>query len=739
MKNSAAAAVLAALLVLLSGCKDSGNDDIACSGPGTCPDGMECVDEVCRDIGTDADTDQQVDMTDEDGGDISPDTPLEDPDPDAPPDLPPDAAETTDAEDDTEGDVPADTEPDGMDLTDTDGDTIRDTDEGGGVIDTDGDTVPDSEDTDSDNDTIPDAVEAGDEDPRTIPVDSNADGERDFRDIDSDGDTILDGTEGAGDADGDETANYRDLDSDGDLMSDSFEAGDDNLSTPPLDTDGDTLPDYLDPDSDNDYIADIDESVEDTDGDTIFDYVDTDSDGDGINDWDEAGDTDLETEPPNCDDDHLPNYRDTDSDNDGLSDGDELTHGTLICNPDSDGDGVSDLVETLYGSDPLDEDDSPRSDGNFVFVVDYMEDPVPEMDTLVFSTSLQLADVFFTIDTSSTMRGEIDNLRADLQDIIIPGILGSIPNVQFGVGRFEDCPNRLTCFNSMRNLQNITSSVDDVQAALDSMTTLCGGKEPYTSNLWAIATGTTTPWDLYAPLYFGPHPRSCTDPESIGWPCFRPGAIPIIIQFGDEYFSEDDVCMAHKTAAEAIIALNAINAKYIGVNSGDTHADMVGVANGTGSVNIDLEPLVFDIDGDGAGLGTQVVQAVQILATEVPIDVSAEAVDDLSDGVDATIFVDRIEPNTAGGVEDPTEPGTICVGGLEVEDTDGDTHPDVFTDLLPGTTVCFDIYPRMNTTIEETEVPQIYTAYINVLADGFTVLDTREVYFLIPPEIPGGN
>ena len=39
--------------------------------------------------------------------------------------------------------------------------------------------------------------------------------------------------------------------------------------------------------------------------------------------------------------------------------------------------------------------------------------------------------------------------------------------------------------------------------------------------------------------------------------------------------------------------------------------------------------------------------------------------------MDATVFIDRIVPNTAGGVEDPVNPGTFCIGGLATGDSDG--------------------------------------------------------------------
>jgi hypothetical protein len=53
--------------------------------------------------------------------------------------------------------------------------------------------------------------------------------------------------------------------------------------------------------------------------------------------------------------------------------------------------------------------------------------------------------------------------------------------------------------------------------------------------------------------------------------------------------------------------------------------------------------------------------------------------------------------------------------------------------VTPGTPVCFDIVPRMNTTVMPTASPQLFRAHVDVIGDGVTVLDTRDVYFVVPP------
>ncbi len=89
--------------------------------------------------------------------------------------------------------------------------------------DTDSDATVDFQDLDSDGDTIPDAVEAGDSNPATPPVNSDGDDHSDFRDTDSDNDGLPDhveisvgtnpadpDTDGDGVSDGDEIAQGRD-------------------------------------------------------------------------------------------------------------------------------------------------------------------------------------------------------------------------------------------------------------------------------------------------------------------------------------------------------------------------------------------------------------------------------------------------------------------------------------------------------------------------------------------------
>lgn len=249
-------------------------------------------------------------------------------------------------------------------------------------------------------------------------------------------------------------------------------------------------------DVDGDSIADQHEGNGDPDGDGLPNSRDKDSDGDGISDADEAGDTDLTTPPVDTDGDHVPDYLDLDSDGDGLSDQQEAADGSDPTKVDTDGDGASDLVESVAGTSPTDPADNPQKHGDFVFVVPYQQDPTPTKSTLVFEPTIKKADIFFVIDTSWSMGSYIAGVRDNLNNHIIPGIQAVIQDPHFGVGEFDRGPSIGPGANcaGIASDQASTADAKAVKAALSSLTPNCGTDEPYAQAAWLWATGDTSNW-----------------------------------------------------------------------------------------------------------------------------------------------------------------------------------------------------------------------------------------------------
>lgn len=644
-----------------------------------------------------------------------------------------------------------DNNPDGVDagipdLPDADGDGIADEHEGRDTdLDTDGDGTPDYLDTDSDDDGIPDYREAGDDLSGTPPVDSDADGIPDFQDTDSDNNGREDGVDGVEDLDSDGIGNFADLDDDGDGLTDTFEIGDDPAN--PLDSDGDNTPDFQDTDSDNDTILDAEERGEDPDMDDIPAYLDDDSDGDCIPDSIEAGDADLNTPAVDSDNDNRKDFLDLDSDGDGLSDGaedancngvvDTQNGETDPTSEDTDGDGVSDLVEVTAGTDPNDNMDNPQANGDFVFIVPYQDPPSPMEDDLDFSTDLQIVDVYLLIDRSGSMTAEItdvrNNIAAALDNLTCPPLGNGDPNdcisdLWSGVGGIGYAGSGNDAYRNYLDLQPDPSLIS---GALN--TSEPGGccDEILQQSIVSTCTGGSAADAGCGNGSYGSR-LDCTNSPAgvngVGYPCFRNNALPVILFSTDEYLSQTANC---PSAAVAINAANAIGAKIVGIQGNGGGAtltnDMNNLATQTGAVdaNNGNAPLVFN--GADANATDAIETAIRTLANGIPLDVSAISVDDPNDAVDAVAeFIDHLETLQLGTPE--------CTMGLTDRDTNADSFADEYVALLPGTPVCWKLVAKMNTTVMPTVDPQLFTATIEVYGGGVTLLDTRDVFFLVPPE-----
>ena len=641
-------------------------------------------------------------------------------------------------------------------LPDEDGDGIPDSfEERGDEVDTDGDGTADYLDTDSDDDGVPDADEAG-----AIggePVDTDGDGIYDFRDLESDGNGIPDSVEGAEDLDGDRQPNSRDLDNDGDAVPDTDEIGPNPAS--PVDSDGDGTPDYLDIDSDGDTIRDLEEGFapNDTDSDGIPDRLDLDSDNDGLTDATEAGDTDPLTIAHDTDMDLIPDFRDPDSDNDGLSDADEVLRGTNPLAADTDGDGITDLVEVgacpagdpACAGDATDPLSSPRTRGDFVFFEPYMALPDPPRDTLSFATDLRIADVYFLMDTTGSMRGPINSLKSGLSTPgsgLIDRVRAVIPDVWFGVGGFDDyqrSPYGVASSGdrAFYHLQDLTADVPTAQAAVNTLVTHNGNDLPESGfpAIYAVASGNglsgPSGWPSSRASGAGGF-AACAADRSVGWPCFRNSAVPILVHITDaESHNGPGGSSAYSfggpTYAEAVAAANTSRIRVMGIAVGGApRGQLDTIARDTGAVDGAGTPLVSTWSGS---IGDDVVGMIQTLANQTPIDISVVFDDDPADAVESyAAFVDHLEANTVG------VPGRC--DAVPAVDTNGDGFADTFRGVRPGTPVCFDIIVKQNDTVMPTLSPQVFRATLRVLGDGFTPLDTREIFFLVPPriEVPVG-
>ncbi len=147
-------------------------------------------------------------------------------------------------------------------------------------------------------------------------------------------------------------------------------------------------------------------------------------------------------------------------------------------------------------------------------------------------------------------------------------------------------------------------------------------------------------------------------------------------------------------------------------------------------------PLAFEVNGNGSGLSSRVVDAINFLATASTMRVSTRVIADpvaARGGVDTACFIQAVLPNHA------TAPSTCAAAP-----TAADHYPpagvlDSFDGVTPGTQVFFDVIAQNDGCVEPTDQPQAFEATIEVIGDDVTVLDSMQVTVIIPPVIDLGD
>jgi hypothetical protein len=684
--------------------------------------------------------------------------------------------------------LPIDSDADGKpDFQDVDSDsatnsTVGDREEAGAdpmhPVDTNGDGRPDYLDPDDDGDGIPDLIELT---PLGQPVaatkladapDSDGDGVPDFRDTDSDGDTVADLSEGNVDTDGDLIPNYRDLDSDNDCIPDALEAGDADPATPPVDTDGDMTPDFEDTDSDSDGLVD---GKEDKNCNGVTDACETDrkkidTDGDMVSDLIEFQDCAVKSPAQ-----QQATMCLCDGSNPAAS---PLTHGDFVF-----------VVDYMLPPDPMVETLSLGTDVSQADVI-FSFDSTGSMGNAIANLKTKLAGLVPTIKqkVSSIAFGLVD-----FQDF---------PSEHPGdvVTRYD---YRITTVNTQAGLMAMQASLnaltappgvggDQPEAGWEALYSIAGGP----------AINITSYSSVFNLAATTPNPAPAGESQgTVGGAGFRAGSVPVIVAVSDaEWHDAPGSAVAgdaesglnqygsgHNGAPSrraAITRTQALNAHVVGVAghgtgaTGNPKLHMIATANETGAVvkpadfgpvgvrpagcaitdcctadngagepaQGGLCPLVFSFDdANGNGVSDSVVSAIVALANGLKFDIHVEATD--VDPLTVDRFMLKLIPNLTGA-----GPAAMCITMTPSPLQDnfsgpkaavgGDGTLDTFPGIGGGSKICFDVIPKMNTSVMNTDQPQFFHALLQVkgVAGGNTVNlgVPRDVFFLVPPKIKNG-
>ncbi|MDH4031839.1 MAG: hypothetical protein OEU49_13385, partial [Chromatiales bacterium] len=217
---------------------------------------------------------------------------------------------------------------------------------------------------------------------------------------------------------------------------------------------------------------------------------------------------------------------------------------------DTDGDGVPDPADECPGPGwrlPCDGDAS--NDGVYQTLFFKTDQEATVQADLAITGSIQSADAYILMDSTGSMGGEQVQLLQDLSSgtFVDPtgcaeaagtGIVGalkcSIPDLWIGAGDFKEVSylphnNRY----DMSPYHHYLDTTDDVQHIIDAVAQMVPDfnkdvPEAATQAIYSVITGNGL-GDLV------PNRGACpsTPAGRWGYPCFRPGVLPIILLFSD--------------------------------------------------------------------------------------------------------------------------------------------------------------------------------------------------------------
>jgi predicted small lipoprotein YifL len=354
--------------------------------------------------------------------------------------------------------------------------------------------------------------------------------------------------------------------------------------------------------------------------------------------------------------------------------------------------------------------------------------------SLTLPARLRVADVMFVIDSSASMRDEIEGVRGGLRERVVPGVRAQIPEANFGVALFGEFPvfphaRDGSEVGPYRLRTPITGDVGRVEVALED-TPVWGNlddPEAAVEAVYQVATG-----EGFSPFI---EPSLGCPGGGRGGACFRDDAFHVVLLVTDapmhngppgvEPVSPYAFTPSPHTYLDALSALEAADTIVIGLGGTDALrpspiAHLRALARDTGAVDAAGQPLAFDIGGSGDGIGEQVVSAIRRLAEGVPLEVDAVVEDRPGDLVDARTLVVAVRPRAA----DPAS------GVASMDAT-------TFYGVRPGTRLTFELELDVSSlppSPDRREIP----ARVVMRQGGRARLDARDVVIVVPGRDGGG-
>lgn len=282
----------------------------------------------------------------------------------------------------------------------------------------------------------------------------------------------------------------------------------------------------------------------------------------------------------------------------------------------------------------------------------------------------QPVDVLFLVDVSGSFLDDFHTLAADAQSIAA-GIGDALPDTRFGLATFGEYgaqtagePASFPYFLGQALTTDVEQFQDSVEHVRDN-SSFGAGVEPHYSALWgAIGNGWEDPADDDE-VIDSLSEFSAMDP---GW---RDDAIKLIVLWTDEAFGDPDVNSAvpGPSGSDVIPALQQFGAKVIGVTGGGGgREDLERVAQATGTLNEQGEPLVLTVDRAGTQLKDEIIAAASVIRSQTSVTLVP-----FDDSLGLTTLITPVGsstvPRAAGGTVEFNVTFTLGEDAEELSDT----------------------------------------------------------------------
>lgn len=319
---------------------------------------------------------------------------------------------------------------------------------------------------------------------------------------------------------------------------------------------------------------------------------------------------------------------------------------------------------------------------------------------------LKILDVLFLIDTSGSFGDDIATLKA-VANKLISDLSVRADDVQFGVARFADFPifpygatDSFCDDHAFKLEQPVTADRSAVFSAIDRLDQPlnCGEDDPESQleALYQAATGQGR--DLNGDGDFDD--LGDIKPANIG---FRRGALPIVVLSTDATFHDSAAEPAYPGEARVSVieALREKGIIVIGLDSGDTGADLKNIVDATGG-------RMFALSSDSSGMADAILTGVTEQTSKATLSLKILN--------DAEGFVER-DLNGDGDFDDDGESGIDPVG---------------FPDVGPGETRTFRV--MFTGAVKSGIRTRSFPLRIEVRSKGVAVLKRIPVVITVPAE-----